>query len=303
MEQNQWGAPPRYPIDSVDNALRLLSLFVSEETIRVKDAAALLGVATGTAHRVLAMLLYRGYVTQDAVTKTYGPGPMLLSVGLRAASRLDLASQARPYLERLNEKFDETTQLAVLRASEVLFVDGIESKKALKVSSRAGTIYPAHCTSVGKALLAGLPRARLLALYPDEELPLVTARSIGSRTQLFVELESTLARGYAINFGEVEDGIGSIAVPVGNAAGTVVAAMGIGAPVSRFSEERIQQFAEAAQASAKQLGAELLATTSAGASKAREPQGSVAARPESAADALASGSGAKPARGRKRSKT
>jgi DNA-binding IclR family transcriptional regulator len=143
----------------------------------------------------------------------------------------------------------------------VLFVDGIESTKTLRVSSRAGTIHPAHCTSAGKALLAPLPRAALLQLFPDEELPQVTARSITSRTHLFVELESTATRGYAISFGELEDDIGSIAVPVRDPSGSTVAAIGVGAPASRLSEDLLHRFATAARSAAEQLGAELTAPT------------------------------------------
>lgn len=233
-------------------------MFAANESIRVKDAAAALGVATGTAHRLLAMLVYRGFVNQEAASKAYVPGPLLLSVGLRASSRLDLASQARPYLERLNAELDETVHVAVLRGSDVLYVDGVESSKALRVASRAGTIQPAHCTSVGKALLASMPREALLALYPDEDLPSVTSRSITTRAQLLVDLESTVTRGYAINFGELEEGIGSIGVPVRDVSGSTVAAIGVGAPVSRLSDERLRAFAEASRTSATELSAELL---------------------------------------------
>jgi IclR family transcriptional regulator, acetate operon repressor len=258
VEEYCVGDEPRYPIESVDNALRLLSMFASEETVRVKDAADMLGVSTGTAHRLLAMLAYRGYISQDAASKAYLPGPVLLSVGLRASSRLDLASQARPYLDDLNRRFDETIHLAVLRGTDVLFVDGVESGKALRVVKRSGGIFPAHCTSVGKALLAEMPRDRLLELFPEESIPQVTSRSIGRRTQLFVELDSTRTRGYAINLGELEDEIGSIAVAVRDPAGSAVAAIGIGAPLARLDDDRLREFAEEARTCADRLGSELL---------------------------------------------
>lgn len=248
---------PRYPIESVDNALQLLALFAAGDSVRVKDAAALLDVSSGTAHRLLAMLVYRGFVSQDAASKAYVPGPTLLSVGLRASGRLDLAAQARPHLERLHTEFDETIQLAVRYGSDVLFVDGIEGSKTLRVTSRQGQIHPAHCTSVGKALLATLPHDELQALYPHEDLNQITARSIQSRTQLIIELDSTRARGYAINFGELEDGIGSVATAILDATGTAVAAIGVGAPISRLSEGRLEAFAAAAQATAGQISADL----------------------------------------------
>lgn len=241
----------------MDKALQLLSAFVSHETIRVKDAAEMLGVATGTAHRLLATLAYRGFVTRDSASRSYSPGPMLLSVGLRASSRLDLKSQARPYLEQLHAQFNETNHLAVLRGSEVLFLDGLESTKMLRVASRAGSIFPAHCTSVGKALLADLPRDRLLAIYPDEDLPQVTARSIGSRTQLVLDLESAVARGYATDFGELEEGVGSAAVPVRDPSGFAVASLSVEAPLSRLADGRLEQFAAAARAVTEELGEEL----------------------------------------------
>lgn len=251
-----FGAAPRYPVESVDNALQLLSLFLSHDRIRVKDAAEALGVAQGTAHRLLAMLVYRGYVTQDPITRLYVPGVILLSIGLRAAQRSDLRTAAGPHLDRLRGQVDETIQLATLEGSEVLFVDARESTKALRVTSRAGTLHPAHCTSVGKALLAEIPRDAVMQLYPDEDLPKATPRSISSRSELLVELESTRARGYAINFGELEEGIGSVAAVV-RCKGTAVAAIGAGAPLSRLDDLRIQELAGVVRDTADKLSGEL----------------------------------------------
>jgi IclR family transcriptional regulator, acetate operon repressor len=252
-----FGAAPRYPIESVDNALRLLSLFRTTPGLRVKDAADALGVASGTAHRLLAMLVYRGYVAQDPLTKLYRPGAMLLSIGLQAAQRSDRRAVARPYLEELNGRLDETIQLATLEGEEVLFLDAVESSKALRVTSRAGTLRPAHCTSVGKALLAELPRERVLELYPDEELPRATLSSITSRTQLLVELEGIRERGFATNFGELEEGVGSVAAVVRNGNGHAVAAIGAGVPLSRLDDVRIQELTAAVRDAATRLGAEL----------------------------------------------
>lgn len=229
-------AAPRYPIESVDNALRLLAMFTSEERIRVKEAAERLDVAMGTAHRLLAMLLYHGFVVQEPATKAYVPGPLLLKVGVVASQRADLRSRARPMLERLHTVVPETVHIAVLHDAEVFFLDGIESPKALRVVSRAGSSYPAHCTSVGKALLAGLDDSRVRELFPTEQLVQVTENSIQSRQQLLHELALVRARGYATNVGELEDDIASVAVPVRAPAGHVVAAIGIGAPVSRFRD-------------------------------------------------------------------
>lgn len=254
-----FGAVPRYPIESVDNALQLLSLVVTRERLRVKDAAEALGVAGGTAHRLLAMLQYRGYVTQDPVTKMYVPGSMLLSIGLRSAQNSDLRGIARRHLQALNERLDETIQLATLQDTWVFFIDAIESSKALKVSSRTGTRHLAHCTSVGKAMLAELPEARLLELYPSSRLPKATRHSVTSRRRLLDELEATRERGYATNSEELEDGIGSVGAVVRGGDGRAVAAVGAGAPTARLNADRLAQFAPLVIATATRISEDLAA--------------------------------------------
>jgi IclR family transcriptional regulator, acetate operon repressor len=255
--QDTFGPAPRYPIESVDNALELLSLFLTNDRLRVKDVAEALEVADGTAHRLLATLQYRGYVAQDPTTRMYGPGPMLLGVGLRAAQGSDLRSLALPHMEALNAELDETIQLATLHGTEVFFVAALESSKALKVSSRAGTRHPAHCTSVGKAMLAELPKERILELYPESRLPAVTAQSITSRSKLLTDLKTTRERGYAVNVGELEDGIASVACAIHQGAGRVVAALGAGGPVSRLTPARLEAVAGAVAETARRISAEL----------------------------------------------
>lgn len=249
--------PPRYPIESVDNALRLLSMLTTVDRIRVKDAADQLGVASGTAHRLLSMLLYHGYVAQEPLTKAYVPGPMLLKVGLRATQRIDLRERARPFLERLHGEVDETIHLAVLHGTDVFYLDGIESTKLLRVVSRAGALHPAHCTSTGKALLAWLDDDRLATLYPDDKLPQVTRSSLRSRRQLLKELKATRERGYGTNVGELEDGIGSVAVAVRDGAASPIASIGVGAPMTRFAEVDFDMLAAKVSVVAAELEAAL----------------------------------------------
>ena len=249
--------PPRYPIESVDNALRLLTMFTADERVRVKEVAERLDVAMGTAHRLLAMLLYHGYAIQEPNTKAYIAGPMLIKVGLRASQRADLGTRARPALEQLHADLDETIHLAVLHGRDVFFLDGIESSKALRVASRAGASFPAHCTSVGKAMLAGLSDEKLEQLFTGERLPQVTRNSIRSRRQLIKELESVREQGYATNVGELEDGIASIAVPIKGMSGLPIAALGVGAPVSRFEETPIRRLVARTKTAAEAIQADI----------------------------------------------
>jgi IclR family transcriptional regulator, acetate operon repressor len=210
----EYGPAPQYPIESVDNALRVLMLLVERPEIRLTDVSGYLGVASSTAHRLLAMLQYRGLVRQDPQTKAYRSGPSLDQLAFSVLGRLDVRVRARPALEKLNADLRETVHLGRLEGAQVDFVDSIESPQALRVSSRLGVAMPAHCTSTGKALLAALTDDQLDALYPDSDLPRLTRHSINSRHALKAELAEVCRRGFATSDEEGEEGVVSIAVPL-----------------------------------------------------------------------------------------
>jgi DNA-binding IclR family transcriptional regulator len=231
----EYGALPQYPIDSVDNALRVLLLFADQTTIRVTDVSRYLGVATSTGHRLLAMLQYRGFVRQDAATRGYVPGPTLDSLAIGLLRRQDVRTRVRPVLERLNRDLGETVQLARLDGDQVHFIDSIESTRALRVGGRLGQSTPAHCTSTGKVLLAQLSDEEIRRLYPREELERLTPHSIASRAQLLGELARARARGYAQSREESEEGVRSLAVALRGPRSPLYAIVA-SVPVSRMTD-------------------------------------------------------------------
>ncbi len=208
----EYGSMPQYPIESVDNALRVLMLLGERPQLRLTDVSQYLGVASSTAHRLLAMLCYRGLVRQNLATRSYGPGPSLDQLAYGLLRRLDVRSRARPILEKLNADLEETVHLGRLEGADVHFIDSIESTKALRVVNRLGRSMPAHCTSTGKSLLSTLSEPEVLALYPKEELVQLTAHSIGTRTALIAALAGIRRRGYATSLEESEEGVHSLAV-------------------------------------------------------------------------------------------
>jgi DNA-binding IclR family transcriptional regulator len=227
---------PANPISSVDNALRLLLLFREEKLIRVTDAATALGVGPSTAHRLLATLQHHGFVEQDTETRAYRAGAALAEIGLAIVREDGVRAHLRPYMERLRDELNETLQLVVLQGAQCLFIETTESHRALRTASRVGITVPAHCLSSGKALLAELSPNRLHALYPEPDLPLATARSLKTFDGLMEELEGVRERGYATNFGESEEEIGSVGVAVHDADGQPRAGLAVSAPLSRLDE-------------------------------------------------------------------
>lgn len=232
--------PPAYPISSVDNALRLLLLFREQRSVRLTDACKYLDVAHSTAHRLLAMLTYHGFVQQEAGSRAYIAGPALIDVGLAVVRTLDVREEARGALERLSEEFDETTHLAVLEGAMVRYLESVEGSRALRVTQRTGRLSPAHCTSVGKAMLAAMTEDQFLDTYPADvsELEVSTPESIATHADLVREIHETRERGYAVNRGESEEGVGSVAIAFRDIHGRL-AGIAVAAPLSRLDDDRL----------------------------------------------------------------
>ena len=245
---------PQYPIESVDNALRLILLFGEQQEIRLSEAATYLNVATSTAHRIMAMLVWRGFVRQDPRTKAYGPGPALTNVAFSVLRKMDLPALAQPILKEVALATRETSHLGMLEGSRIRFLAVSEPDVAVRVASRLGKDLPAHCTSTGKALLAELTPEQFRELYPREKLEGVTPDSVRTRSQLEEQLAAIRERGYAVNHEESEEGVGSVAVAVPSSARPRVA-INIAAPVFRLTDAKVEAFGAILHGAAGQLAA------------------------------------------------
>jgi IclR family acetate operon transcriptional repressor len=243
MSDTHTEAPP-YPIASVDNALQTLQLIKDAGHVRVSDVSRALDIARSSAHRLLAMLVYRGYVRQDPQTKAYEAGPALVELGLAVVRNMDIRQAARPLMERVAAETGETASLVLLDGTRVLFVDCVEGTRSLRVGSRTGLTMDANCTAVGKAMLAALSPERLRELYKDDELPRMTDSSLSTLADLEAELAQVRRLGYATNMMESEDDICAVGVALKSPSGIPVASISIAGPASRLTRERIRQIAE-----------------------------------------------------------
>src|SRR4029453_19321716 len=164
MQNRTLQKKPPYPIEAVDNALQLLQLLRDDGSVRLKDAAEELGVAPSTAHRLLAMLIYRGFPVQDE-TRRYLPGPAM-GVGPAGLNwtRL-LRTLAQPHLELLAERLNETVNLMVRVGTKVRFLTTVEGSNILRVGDRQGSVMPASKASGGKAILAELDPEMVRKLF------------------------------------------------------------------------------------------------------------------------------------------
>lgn len=251
------GPAPSYPIESVGNALKLLLMFRDHRTIRVADASKALGVARSTGHRLFAMLQFYGYVVQDPESRAYQAGPALVEVGLSVVGDMDIRGNARPHLTALRDDVDETVHLAILRGTDVIFLDSVEGTRSVRVGARIGQVMPAHVTSLGKALLAELPTDELRRLYPSKNIPGGGGAAIATRAQLEKALAEVRARGYATNFGESEADLSAIGVAIHDRLGRVRGAISVSAPGARMDESHLTDMVKPAQRAAERIGSTL----------------------------------------------
>jgi IclR family acetate operon transcriptional repressor len=225
---------PTYSIEAVDNALVLLQLLRDGGALRLKDAAAELGVAPSTAHRLLAMLVYRGFAVQDE-TRRYVPGPAM-GVGPAGLSwtRL-LRTIALPYMELLSGQLNETVNLMVRVGTKVRFLATVEGNNVLRVGDRQGTVMPANRTSGGKAMLAELEEPMLEQLFRSHNAEIGGDTIPDGEYQAFLrELETIRNNRFAANFEGTEDGVSALGIALHNRRGEVVGALSVATPATRF---------------------------------------------------------------------
>lgn len=239
---------PAYAIDSVDHALRLALLLQQEGSIRVTEAAARLEVSRSTAHRLLAMLVYRDFAEQ-AEDRSYHAGTVLRQVPQSGAPLGVLRRLARPHMQALTFETEESSNLMVLGGTETRFVLTVEADQVLRVGDRGGRALPAHLASGGKVLLADVPRELVEELYSSEEEVDLPA--------LLRELSLVRKRGFAINNQLTENGVTAIGVPIRDEDGSVCAALSIALPSVRFNRDELPSWLAALNACATAIAADL----------------------------------------------
>ena len=232
---------PPYAIESVDNALRILQTLRDSGQVRVSDVAAELGIARSTAHRLLAMLVYRDFAVQ-AEDRSYRPGPALTAEPLRGEPAQRLRQVMRPHMEALCDQVAETINLVVRLGSQTRFLHTVESAQVLRIGDRQGTVLPAWKTSGGKALLAELPDAQLTALLRGANGRPPEGMTAADRRSLVGELRRVRDQGYAENIEESESGVCAIGLCVRDMAGDPVAALSVSAPSVRYTPDRSRAF-------------------------------------------------------------
>ncbi|AHH97859.1 allantoin degradation transcriptional regulator AllR [Kutzneria viridogrisea] len=217
-------------VQSVDRTFELLELMADAGgEVALSQLAAGSGLPLPTIHRLMRTLLAGGYVRQQP-SRRYALGPRLIRLG-ETASRA-LGSWARPYLAELTEATGETSNMAVLDGDQVVYVAQAPSRHSMRMFTEVGRRVDAHCTAVGKAVLAQLPEEAVGQVLARATMRPQTDRSITTVAAMRAELDTIRARGYAVDDGEQEVGVRCLAVAVPGAHAN--AAISISGPEARM---------------------------------------------------------------------
>ncbi len=244
---------------AVRKAVQLLTLFAASDgaSLGVAELSARTGWSRSAVSRLLAALEDGRLVCQDPLTSRYTPGLGLVALAGAALNGNRLYGISHPHLLRLALESGETANLSIVDADQLLTIDEAPSAQPIKLSGWVGLRQPLHGSSSGKVLLAALPEERREAILAAG-LPGITARTIVARDDLLRELERTQAVGYGLSQDELESGLTSVAAPVRDHTGAVVAAISAAGPsvrvVGRRLEESIACVKAAAMAVSSALG-------------------------------------------------
>ncbi len=234
-----WGAmaiSERDIMGGLAKGLAVIETFTAERPRQsIAEVSAASGLDRATARRCLLTLAHNGYADYDG--KFFTLTPRVLRLGTACLATMPLPQIVQPLLDRLSEEIGESSSVSVLDGAEIVYVARAAQQKVMSIALMPGSRLPAYCTSMGRVLLAALPEAEAAAILGSAALPARTPRSLTDPVAVLAELSRVRAAGHAVNDQEIEIGLRSIAVPVMNGRGKVVAALNIGLAASRASLE------------------------------------------------------------------
>jgi len=246
-------------IKSIDKTLDLLEfLSANEQETGITEISKKLHMGLSTVHRILTTLKSRGYVIQNKQTTKYRLGIRLFELGYAVQNIKHLVEITKLHLRQLSQSTNETANLAILEGREVIYIAKNESSEVLTTNIKVGTRLPAHCTALGKVLLAFISDGEFDSLYKaDEPLSTLTFNSISSLKGLKKDLKKVKEQGYAVDKEEYKIAVNCMAVPIFSRNGETIAALSITGPASRFTMDEMGKVKDRLMTISKEISNQL----------------------------------------------
>ncbi|MBB6446562.1 IclR family transcriptional regulator [Bacillus benzoevorans] len=249
----RYPAVNEYHYSSFRNALRLLNLFsVNEPELQLEDMACRLEIGQSTAYRLVHTLMEEGFIVRDVSAKSYRLAASFLAYSHTIITKVDLCDLSLDIVEKLAETTGETAHISVFKDDEALYLLKIDSSYPVHLLSHAGRKNPLHCTSTGQVLLACQPDF-IIEQVIKKGLTSYTSKTITDPIKLKNVLQTIRTQGYAVSKEELHEGVVSIAAPVKNKEGKVIAVISIAGPNGRINLHTIPKLIKQVQQAADEV--------------------------------------------------
>lgn len=226
-------------VQSLERGLAVIKAFGADRPeMSLSEVARVTGMTRAAARRFLLTLVALGYVRLEG--RNFALRPRVLELGYAFLSSLSLPEIALPHMERLVTTVRESVSVSVLDGDEIVYVARVPTDRIMTVSINVGTRFPAYATSMGRVLLAGQNDKWLSQYFASAHFNPLTSFTMTDPTELQAELNKIRSVGWAFVDQELEEGLRSIAAPLRDAQGKVVAAINVSANARRFTSRSVQ---------------------------------------------------------------
>ena len=213
-------------VEGLARGLAVMKAFdAAHPRLTLSEAAKIVGLSRASVRRALLTLQSLGYVESDG--RTFGLSPQVLTLAQAWLSSSPVPRVAQGFLEKVSETLGQSCSLSILHDDEVIYIARSTRKRVGSLHRDVGAHLPVHCTSMGRVLLAALSDAELESFLERGELTRFTPYTIVDQSELRATIEKVRRNGYSLVDQELEIGLKSIAIPVVNASGRVIAAINV----------------------------------------------------------------------------
>ncbi|SDO97893.1 IclR family transcriptional regulator [Afipia sp. GAS231] len=226
------------------------------EGIGLAELSKLVGLHNSTTFHLAKTMVSLGYMRQERDSKRYRVGRPLFALAASALDEIEMVNLATPILEDLSRESGESGHFAVRMGDSVVVIARTSGAGAFQLTDRVGVVRPAHCTALGKIILASLRPDQLKRFLERVELIPSTKKSITDPSALLRQITEIRRDAIAFDDGEFNAEVRCVAVPVYNFTGEVIGALGISGPIWRMTDQVLQSRAKLVQTAAKRLSAE-----------------------------------------------
>jgi len=245
-------------VQSVDRALTILELLSEyNDGLGITEISGKIELHKSTVHRLLATLIYKGFVEQDSETNKYKVSLKLFEIGTKRVEGTDIMNVSKPFTTSLMDSLNEVVHLVIRDKNDIVYIDKVEANNTIRMASTIGKRSPLYCTSVGKAMLAFMSEVEVDEVWTSSNIQSLTDNTIVDYVKFKEELKKIKEYGYSVDDEENELGVRCVGAPVFNRSGEIEGAISISGPTTRVTKDKVEEISKEVKKCAYLISKEL----------------------------------------------